>query len=249
VSNFCFDCGNQGFEDKVCSGCGRQPKSLNLSHKDEKEAVSFVKKARFLKIPEEYISETWSADKFRRLYKGKNNDGKLNMYLEKEYLEKIELLHNHFSQGFIPRKGALIIAPAYHSKRTLAFSCMQLALDHGHTIAPLLTTLELKRLIVLSAENPRYKMFNEISFDDYIMADIVFVTVTQTEQHKNAYSVLEEIFSMRSAKGLTTIGLSRYTLEELSTWDRKNNLVKLRGLEPEANYKKFPSIIEYREVV
>lgn len=82
-------------------------------------------------------------------YKGRDKHASTS-YIK--YLDQLEKINNIFVEKLLPQKSAFIIAPAGYSKMTFAYSCMQRALDAGFSVAPLLDTVELKRVLVLASE-------------------------------------------------------------------------------------------------
>lgn len=244
---YCFTCGGEGFSDRTCEGCGREPKKLNLSKLSEKEVVEFVEEAKYVKIPQEYIGVEWSDIIFWRNHSDKvSPEGVKNRLLEK-YVGQLQKVHDIFAEGKLPRKGAIVVAPSTYSKVVWAYSCMQHALKHGYEVAPLLDTLEVHRLLSLGAENPKYKLYGEIEHDSYFMSDVIFITVTKTEYKKTAYAVIQEVLDRRSRKGLPTFIISQSPLEVLSQWDRSGNFMKLTKYYPDENNLKVPALIEYKE--
>lgn len=120
---------------------------------------------------------------------------------------------------------------------------MQRALDAGYTVAPLLDTVEAKRALVLASENCKYKINKSISYDDWIMSDVMFITVSKLYVHNEAYQVIEELFDRRSRKGLSTIFLSRISVDDLGKYDRTGNFSAVFK-NSEDNFK-YPAVIQY----
>ena len=175
----------------------------------------------------------------------KYNDLGYDDILFQRYVNQLEKINDIFVNNKIPHKSAIIIAPAGYSKITFAYSCMQRALNAGFTVAPLLDTGEVKRALVLASENVRYKINNEISYEDYIMSDVMFVTVTKLYTRTEAYQIIQELIDRRSRKGLSTFILSRFSLEEISKSDRQHSFESIK--KSEFDDFKYPAIIQYRE--
>ena len=244
----CFTCGGKGFLDKVCPECEREPvqESINL---DKAENVGeFVKKINNTMIPSKYHGVFWRKETLEL-----DNSAKLSKYngidyddrLFIRYAEQLEKINAIFADNRIPHKSAIIIAPAGYSKITFAYSCMQRALNAGFTVAPLLDTGEVKRALILASENTRYKINGYLSYDDYIMADVMFVTVTKLYTHNEAYQIIQELIDRRSRKGLSTFILSRFSLAEMSKADRNQSFEAIK--KESADEFKYPAIIQYRE--
>lgn len=236
---YCFTCGGKGFIDKVCPSCGREPKKLYINL-DESNTDTFVEKIDEFGVPGKYRGVFWNSDVLRKSFKNLENDR-----LFQHYVDQLDKLNRVFADGVLSSKSAIIIAPAGYSKMTFAYSCMQRALDAGLTVAPFLDTSELKRLLVLSSENPNYKLFGKISYDDYIMSDVCFVTVSKLPVHEWAYNVIQELLDRRTRKGLSTFITSRYSLEEISRRDKSNQFGVLKTANSHDDYK-YPAVIAYK---
>ncbi len=244
----CFTCGGKGFSDRICPECKREPvqESINL---DKAENVGeFVKKINNTMIPSKYHGvfwrkETLELDNAAKLskYNGIDYDDRLFI----RYTDQLEKINAIFADNRIPHKSAIIIAPAGYSKITFAYSCMQRALNAGFTVAPLLDTGEVKRALILASENTRYKINGYLSYDDYIMADVMFVTVTKLYTHNEAYQIIQELIDRRSRKGLSTFILSRFSLAEMSKADRNQSFEAIK--KESTDEFKYPAIIQYRE--
>lgn len=244
LDNWCFKCGNKGFPDKECPSCHRAPTSttLNLDHSSSEQIAEFVEKIDAFGIPSQYRGVIWDAEVLRKSFKGKEQ----NMLFQK-YVNQLDKVNACFVSGVLSPKSAIIIAPAGYSKMTFAYSCMQRALDAGFSVAPFLDTIELKRVLFLAGEMPNYKIFGKVSYDDYIMSDVCFVTVTKMKQHEWAYETIQELLDRRSRKGLSTFIISRFDLSELSKRDYSNQFDVLSTAISEDTYK-YPAIIRFREV-
>lgn len=245
---YCFTCGNKGFMEKSCPECGREPRLISMNLDKKKDVNEFVKKIEGVLIPHKYFGVFWNKETLEL-----DNTDKLSKYndlgyddaLFIRYTNELEKINTIFVEHRIPHKSAIIIAPAGYSKIVFAYSCMQRAIDAGFKVAPLLDTTEVKRALILSSENVNYKINGYLSYDDYIMADVMFVTVTKLYNHTEAYQIIQELFDRRSRKGLSTIILSRFSLEEISKADRQGSFNAVKKYS-EDDYK-YPAIIQYRE--
>lgn len=241
-NGYCFVCGGNGFNDKDCPSCNKiaNNKSLNLDLRED--TTEFVAKIDSFGIPGKYRGIVWDAEMLKNTKQGKLND---HNFLR--FAEQLQKINNLFVKGLLSPKSAIIIAPAGYSKMTFAYSCMQRALDNGFSVAPLLDTIELKRLLVLASENPIYKLYNTISYDEYLMSDVMFVTVTKMKQRSWAYEVIQEILDRRTRKGLSTFIISRYNLAEMSQRDYSNQFDALASAVSEDSFK-YPAVILYEEI-
>ena len=208
---WCFKCGGNGFVDKDCPECGRaaRVKSMNLEFREDADA--FVTETGMRVIPDHYKGIVWSTEMLIGTKPDKEKD-----YRFLDFVKGLEKINSVFSKGVLSRQSAIIIAPAGYSKMTFAYSCMQRAIDNGFSVAPLLDTVEIKRLLTLAGDNPNYKVCKTMSYDDYIMSDVLFATVTKLAAREWAFEVIQELIDRRARKGLSTFIISRYDLAEIS---------------------------------
>ena len=246
----CFTCGGLGFEDKVCPECGREPKVVSLNLDKKNNADELVRKFDGVAIPNYYHGIFWSKEQLQAAHKDKlpslfdKESNKPDDQLFRHYCDQLDKINRIFSDNRIPHKSAIIVAPAGFSKITFAYSCMQRALNAGFTVAPLMDTGEIKRILILASENVHYRINKSMSYEDFIMSDVMFVTVTKLYTKNEAYQIIEELFDRRSRKGLSTIFLSRYELSELSKTDASGNFNAIE-LDSRDGFK-YPAVIQYR---
>ena len=244
----CFTCGNKGFPDKICPECGREPTRSSLNLDRHPNVENFIRKTSWSMIPAKYQGIFWNREILEREYSAKLSKYNELGYDDKlfiKYLDQLEKINNIFVEKLLPQKSAFIIAPAGYSKMTFAYSCMQRALDAGFSVAPLLDTVELKRVLVLASENVHYKIDGRISYDDYIMADICFVTVTKLYTRTEAYQVIQELLDRRSRRGLCTFVLSRFSLNEIAKEDKRHSFEVVKRISDDSY--KYPAIVSYAE--
>lgn len=237
-SGYCYICGGKGFVDKVCPSCGHEmrKKVIDFSQVDTEEFVKDVKK---LNIPSQYDGVTWDGEVLRH-YKTEDQN---NTSFDK-YISQLDKIHSVFVSGSLPQKSAIIISPVGYSKRVFAYSCMQRALLQGWTVAPVLDTMDLKRLFVLSADKPGYKLFGNVDYDEYITSDVCFVEVTRLPQHMYAAPIIQEILDRRGRLGKSTFILSTYSLEEMSKYDSSGSFSAIKNQGIVDNYK-YPAVIPF----
>jgi hypothetical protein len=241
-SGYCFLCGGIGLDDSECPSCGRKPKKSGISFEDAQNSERFVEKIDRFGVPGPYRGVFWSADVLRKQFP--DLDGDLAF---QRFVNQLDKVHDVFAKGLLSSKSAIIIAPAGFSKEIFAYSCMQLALDKGLSVAPYLDTVELKRLLVLSGESPGYRLFDKISYDDYVMSDVCFITVTKLPQREWAYNIIQELIDRRSRKGFSTFVISRYSLNEISRRDKSNQFGVISTADSHDTLK-YPSVISYRKM-
>lgn len=232
----CGRCGGVNISDSVCPECGLLPKISKIKEKAQ-DISQISDKIDSLQIPKFYLGKNWSAELFWSSHESKRRDK-----LVCTFLEQMEKVHTMFKNGMIPQRSAIFIAPAGYSKLIFIYSCIQYALQYNYSVAPILDTLELKRLFILSAEKPNQKYLG-ITYEDYINADVLFFTVTKTEYRRAAYNVIVELLDKRARRGKCTIGISRYTVYELSNWDTSNDFRQILTPVSDVDLLKTPAII------
>lgn len=237
----CYVCRGQydvRFLETPCPSCGStygMPEPEKLI-----ENTEFVSKAKGLAVPEGYLGRLWS----RGVLEKDKGDDSTNRYFQ-HFVGQLDKIHGMFESGLLPGKSALVVAPPRYSKAIWAYSCMQLALNKGFSVAPILDTIELKRLMVLAGERPTAKLYNKINYDDYMTSDVVFVTVTKTEYALDAWKIVLEILDRRSRMGLPTFILSRYDIKSMSKWDYNNQFQHVVDFNGHENSLKYPVIVQY----
>lgn len=245
--------------DKVCPECGHAPAGSD-SKLSQMSSFSQVKANTETTLVEEGSAEIvqpaykgifWN----RRILENDNTEklpekfdiaGRYNDRLFVRFLDQLTKIDGIFKEGGIPNKSVYIIAPPGYSKTVFAYSCMQHALANRYSVAPLIDTIELKRLLVLASEKLDYKLYGRFSYDDYMSSDVVFVTVTHTYYRYDAYSVLDELINRRARLGLATFVLSRYSLKTLYKWDKLGSLDSLKNSSSKDG-RKYPSVVAYVE--
>lgn len=242
MDGYCFICGGNGFLHKDCPSCGREARDKSLNLDCREDTAEFVQKVSVAGVPDVYRGIVWDADILKESKPDKHND-----YSFINYVKELSAINSVFARGLLPGKSAIIIAPAGYSKMVFAYSCMQHALDNGFSVAPILDTVELKRFLTLAGDNPLYKACNSLNYDEYIMSDVLFVTVTKLPAREWAYQVIQELIDRRARKGLSTFILSRYTLGEISKKDYSNQFSAIATAISSDGFK-YPAIIRYREL-
>lgn len=232
----CYKCGDLGLP----GGCPKCHKDSNKIVVPKKKEEKFIRDITFKQVPSEYVGTVWNSSIL--LTNHPELDSNMNF---KDYVNQLEKLHEKFKLGLLPKCSAYISAPSKMSKTILAFSCMQFALKNGFSVAPLIDTIELQRLITLCGENPKWKLYNYIDYDSYITSDVLFFSVTKTERHTQAYRLVLEVLSRRSRLGLPTFIISKFSLKEIARdcYDCKINDIVDESLQ--LNPFKYPSIIEW----
>lgn len=259
-TKYCFTCGNTGLVGKVCPECGHPPAGIKENEIPEMHSFNQVKSNTETTLVEKESAEIiqpcykgifWDKrklenDNTEKLGEKYDLDGRKNDRLFVRFLDQLSKMHGIFRDGGIPNKSVYIIAPPGYSKTIFAYSCMQHAEANGYSVAPLIDTVELKRLLILASEKLDYKLYGRFTYDDYMTKDVVFITVTHTYYRYDAYSVLDELINRRARLGLATFILSRYSLNTLYKWDRYNSLDSLKNSSSKDGMK-YPAVIAYME--
>lgn len=234
---FCYTCGGKGFPDKVCPSCGREPKKLSISFDDDGKLIA---KIDSFGVPGKYRGVLWNAEKLKKSFMDRESDPAFT-----RFVKQLDTINNVFVAGRLVESSAIIIAPAGFSKMTFAFSCMQHAIEHGFSVAPFLDTTELQRLLVLAGDRPFYKLGGKISYEEYVDSDVCFVTVDKMQNHQRAYTPIQALLDKRTRRGLGTVIISRYDINEISKEDYANEFDSIQtAMSPD--YFKNPAIIRYR---
>ena len=238
--SICFKCGDYGIEGG-CPKCGKDTNNMiNLEAMTEVNA--FADKCDESDIPHKFIGNLWN----KSLVEIDQEQYASNPSF-KRFLSNCEKLHDSFMNGNPISTSLYLFSPPRFGKEYLVYSCMQLALNAGLKIAPYLDTIELKRLLILGGQNPNYKLYGKINYDDYMMADVVFVRVTNTSYVKDAYSILLELISRRSRLNRPTYIISELTLKELTK--ESNHFIANSWSDVSAvglNKLKYPAVVGFR---
>lgn len=242
----CFTCGgnyNKDFVDKPCPECGRQYNIMNVdSLVKATEFTEISNKVTDMIIPKNYQGVVWSKELLLKY----NSELKSDMNFMK-YVEQLGKIHSIFQKGLVPSKSAIIVGSPATSKVTWAYSCMQYAIKNNYTVAPLLSTTEATRLFRLSGDNPKYKLYNMFEFDEYVMSDVLFLTVSKTEARFTSYSIIMELIDTRSRKGLPTFIISRYDRLQMSKWGGVDEFKYIKDERGTENDLKYPAYLAYWE--
>jgi ribosomal protein S27AE len=240
---YCNRCGTGPQRgDPPCPKCGRSFTELNLTAMSENQVEDFVNQMGRLRLSEEYIANPWNKDIFWR------NTPKQGDLLLRKYVDGLEKIHEEFRAGNLANKSTLVIAPLGYSKTTWAGSCMSFAYKNQYKVAPLLSTQELNRLVTISCYKDFSYKIDGWSYEDYMMADVAFITVSKNQARYNAASIIMEVVSMRGTRGLETHILSEFSERDLSYWEKDRNFHYLVSKSRPNNSKKFLDLIKYEEV-
>lgn len=223
----CGRCGGINNTKEVCPECGLAP---------NRQKSRMVTNVSLDEIPNYYKGKVWSSKQFWRYH-----TDKVDNYLYKDLITQMEKVHNSFREGKLPTRSGIFTSPPGTSKLTWCYSCLQLALHYGMSVAPIMDTAELKRMLVMSTE--RSYNYSGLTLDDFLRKDVVFISVTKTEQRRGSASVIVDLLDKRARLGKPTFFVSRYSIHELSYWDKSNDFLQIKSNEDSGDPLKVPSII------
>ena len=169
-------------------------------------------------VPAYYKGQVWSKQTFLDTHK----DVKSQAALEK-YATTLDRIYDIFKRGEVPDKSFFVIAQRGMAKMTWAYSCMQEALKHGHSVMPIIDNTQFKRLSIISSDRISSKFLKDMKYtiDQYLAADVVFLAV-DPDNFQTSYRTIDSLLSKRARLGLPTFVLSRYTVAQMSLLDYDN---------------------------
>lgn len=233
VGGRCLICGNRGFPDRDCPSCGKKMISSTFENLTVDVATD-DKKIETKKI------SLWNPGSLKQSKAQFLEDNNFT-----RWVDNLTNIYRQFESGKNLSQSVFIIAPAGFGKETFAESCLAIAKDFGFSTAPILDTVELKRLLVLSGDRPYYKIYGNCTYDDYMTADVCFISVTKLSAHEWAYEPIMEVLSRRGRMGLPTIIISRYSLDEISRRDISGEFYNSITAQNVSNRYKYPAIVKY----
>jgi hypothetical protein len=247
LEDWCFDCGNEGpsEEDKVCPGCKREYAGLGLEHKPEEFLTGFIEKSNKLGIPSHYVGNEWSRDMFAATYGIPQEARENETHPLMVYLQKLHNIHEVFKRGELPPASAMILADVGTSKATWVHSCMSHALANGYTVAPYFDTVEVNRVLNVNAQINKIHTYKGLTAEDYISRDVLFMCVTKGQHRKDAWSIIMDVLSKRSRKGLGSIITSSFGFHTLHMNDNTGTFHRLSKVGGKEDPMKFPQLISY----
>lgn len=237
----CYVC-RDGEQNIDCSECGRQ-KDVPISEPltDLMETSDYSK----LLIPTFYRGVKFNSEQLIEQHAGDKHDTTFM-----KYANQLGKVHSIFEAGKLPPKSAIFVAPKTYGKVTFVYSCMQLAHLHGHKVFPMMDTEEIQRFITLSEQRPLQpikgfgKDFN-YSYEDFLEADVVFITITKSVYRKNASQVIEQILDKRSRYDKPTFFISGFSMAEIGQFDYSQRTTRMIDRTQRENPLRYPVIIQF----
>ena len=205
----CLTCRGLGLPEG-CPSCGK-----TSTFNESPEVPVTEEDLDLMCIPKYYQDQIWSKQTFLDTHK----DAASPVLLEK-YATTLDRIFSIFKSGSIPNKSFFVIAQRGMAKMTWAYSCMQEALKHGHSVMPIIDNTQFKRLNIISSDRISSKFLKNMKYtiDDYLAADVVFMTV-DPDNFQSSYRTIDSLLSKRARLGLPTFVLSRYTIAQMSLLD------------------------------
>lgn len=218
-----------------CPDCGksRENQTQNIPEQLPDEVCESVC------IPDYFKGIKWD----KQIFLNSHKDEYAVSSLER-YAEILTRMHNIFSSGNIPNKSCLITAHGGMGKLTWAYSCMQEALKHGHTVMPILDNTQYKRLNIISSDRISSRYLKQYSFtiDKYNNADVVFLTI-DPDNFQGSFRTVESLISKRSRLGKQTFIISRFSSAQMSILDYDHSFESTLTVHPGRDKNKYLEII------
>jgi hypothetical protein len=230
----CRDVGKVG-------GCPRCGRVLNLKSTD-KIHIS-AKTAEMSGIPKHYLTNTWDSTILKKDHEQYCDDVDFNAYVN-----NLDACYKGLCEGRLPKISALIASPFGYGKTTWAYNCLLQAKANGFTIAPLVDTAQVRRLLLIATERPEWhNMINGCNYNDFVNADLMIVCISTGPEYVYAYETIVNLVNMRSRIGKATLFLSNYSIRELIGQDKKMMLIKLLNGGTNVDPLKFLKKMEFVE--
>ena len=181
-------------------------------------------------IPDYYRENLW--DKSILLSQYENTEHLI------DYADKLDILLNKIKKDGRIYNAVAIVAPRGMSKMTWGYTVMQTLEEQKRPTVPLLDTFEVFKILQNADKSGGNK------YSDFITTPLLMVTTTKGELHKYNFDCIDLLLDKRSRLGLDTIILSRYTLYEMASRDRR----RLNNIQEDSTFKnpqRYLSIIQY----
>lgn len=231
----CYRCKDKG-EFGGCPVCG---KTISLGAKGATVVTTELLEKNA--IPTEYQDILWDKKLLEATHPLKMGNPDFT-----KYCEQLTKIYEIFQKGELPQQSAIIIAERGMGKMTLAYTCMKQALQHGYTVCPVLDNTQIKRINELSSDNPKsYALYRQPRIEDLLYSDVVFITVDK-DRYSTALRTIESIIDKRARLGSATIVITRYGLDTMSQFEKKDSYQTLQETTRSYNNKKYPAIITCR---
>lgn len=230
----CYTCSGVGIKGG-CPECGKDLKEITKIFSD----IPSDSTINSGKIPEEYINMAFEGIKLIDSHKQLEFNDKFQRYVNQ--LEKVLQI---FESGKIPNQSAIFIADRGFGKRIFAYNCLKFAARNGYSICPIIDNTELKRLSIISSDNYKSSyLYNKLSIDEILTSDVLFITV-DCDNYGTALRTIESIMDKRCRFNKPTFVISRFSLSQMSVFDKDSEYISLIENTRQVNNKKYPVIIK-----
>lgn len=232
-NGICYTCRGKGLAEG-CPQCGKKP---SLGKKgDVVVTTALLEKCV---IPTEYNDIRWDINELKATHSSKSSDQSFH-----HYCEQLTKIFGIFDEGLVPTQSAIIISGRGMGKMTLAYTCMRQALQHGYTVCPILDNTQLKRINMLSADNNKsYYLYRLPTIEDVVYSDVLFITIDK-DNYGTALRTVESVMDKRARLGLSTFVLSRYSLDMMTQFEKRDSYLSIMDPTRKYNGKKYPVIIK-----
>lgn len=211
----CLTCRDKGMLGG-CPSCGKTAQFSTEPREVSDEVLDAVA------IPEFYKGNKWSGQTLIDTHGDVTARAKLE-----QYAKMLTRIHDIFSSGSIPNKSFMVVSSPGSGKLTWAYSCMQEALKHGHSVVPIIDNTQFKRLSIISSDRMTSKFLKtqQYGIEDYLTADVMFMTI-DPDNFQTAYRTVSSVLNKRTRAGKPTFIISRYSLEQISLMDYTQQFTK-----------------------
>lgn len=233
----CYRCRDDG-EVGGCPKCGKLPLESKVDLLALDDSDLYIQKL----IPKYYRDIEFNPDELISSYNTLLSD----IYFKK-HIEVLDKLVKIFKSGILPTKSGLIISPKRFGKTIWAYSCIKAAYASGYTVFPMLDTQQIKRFLTLAVDKPKSEYIKGLtySYEDFINADLVIISVVKDSGRYVAYEVIDQVLDMRSRNGKVTFFISEFETRTISFYDKEKRFESLFVNMPGADGLRYPGVISY----
>ena len=200
-------------------------------------------------IPNNYVGVDWDKDILNTDYGIYRND----IYYE-AYVDLMDKYITRLRQGEFTNKSIMLSSPKRMSKTIWAYNVLSEYLKKGKKVFPIINTEELKYYLnkILTTQNKDY-IKSLGTYDDFLEADILIVSVVIGYKRHYAYEIIEEVLSLRSRFEKPTIILSEYSKEDLGYYNTSGSFERLfestSGTKDELKYPIYRGVIPINKAI
>lgn len=240
----CYTCRDKGTKEG-CVKCGTVSALPEDKLKDTLTAEEYSK----LYIPEYYKGKLYNPATLHESYPSLATNEKF-----KHYTSQLGKLVQFYKEGKVPPKSIIINSSVGMAKQVLAYTCMQLAHQHGMTIFPLMDTMQLRRLLYKNTHNMYTRDHTtpddfQFTLEELITADVVFMSVEHEFSRGNAHETIVQVMDMRARYNKPTVVLTEYSINDISRTDFNKRFNKRFNRTGREDPYRYPILISFTEVI